>query len=123
LEPAYNDSQGVTAAFNKNLLTRINQELDGTFDLETWDHHAFYNDSVGRIEMHLMSLCDQIVHIGAKTFVFLTDETIWTECSYKYDLSRFADLAGKSGWRVEHVWTDAENKFSVQFLQPLAHAR
>jgi dimethylhistidine N-methyltransferase len=123
LEPAYNDSQGVTAAFNKNLLTRINQELDGTFDLETWDHHAFYNDSVGRIEMHLMSLCDQIVHIGAKTFVFLTDETIWTECSYKYDLSRFADLAGKSGWRVEHVWTDAENKFSVQFLQPSAHAR
>ncbi len=122
LEPAYNDRAGVTAAFNMNLLGRINRELGGDFDLEEWDHHAFYNEQAGRIEMHLLSLQEQTVRIGRQAFDFTQDETIWTECSYKYDLEGFAALAGRAGWQVAQVWTDPEHKFSVQFLTPTAPA-
>jgi dimethylhistidine N-methyltransferase len=116
LEPAYNDEQGVTAAFNLNLLTRINRELDGTFDLAQWEHYAFYNPFLGRIEMHLVSLRDQQVHIGAEAICFDEDEMIHTECSYKYGLDEFAALAGLAGWQVQQVWTDADQRFSVQYL-------
>ncbi len=122
LEPAYNDRQGVTAAFNRNLLTRINRELGGDFGLEDWDHHAFYNEHVGRIEMHLMSLCAQTVRVGRREFEFAPDETIWTECSYKYDLAGFAALACEAGWQVAQVWTDADGLFSVQSLRPVGRA-
>ena len=116
LEPAYNDRRGVTAAFNLNLLTRINQELGGDFDPIGWEHYALYNEAAGRIEMHLLSLRDQTVHIGGRRFEFAEDETIWTECSYKYSLEQFAERAGRAGWKVAQVWTDAEQYFSVQYL-------
>ena len=116
LEPAYNDRQGVTAEFNRNLLRRVNRELGGDFDLEQWEHYAFYNAAAGRIEMHLLSLQDQTVQIGGVRFEFAQDETLWTECSYKYSLEGFAARAGRAGWQVAQVWTDAEQHFSVQYL-------
>ena len=116
LEPAYNDRRRVTAAFNLNLLHRINRELDGDFDVEQWEHWAYYNERAGRIEMHLLSLREQTVRIGAETFNFAADETIWTECSYKYSLEGFAARAGRAGWDVAQVWTDSERRFSVQYL-------
>lgn len=116
LEPAYNDRQGVTAAFNLNLLTRINRELGGNFRLDRWEHHAFYNTFQGRIEMHLVSLENQQVRIGGESICFDEDETIHTECSYKYGLDEFAHLAATAGWTVEQVWTDPQRLFSVQYL-------
>ncbi|MGI4787480.1 MAG: L-histidine N(alpha)-methyltransferase [Janthinobacterium lividum] len=116
LEPAYNDAQGVTADFNLNLLRRLNVELGADFDLEGFAHYAFYNEMVGRIEMHLLSLNAQTVHLGGEAIRFEEDETIWTECSYKYSLPEFAALAGSAGFQVRQVWTDPEQKFSVQYL-------
>ncbi len=116
LEAAYNDAQGVTAAFNLNLLTRINRELDGNFALDQWEHRAIYNPVEGRIEMHLVSRRDQPVRIGNAAICFDRGETIHTESSYKYNLDGFATLAQSAGWRVENVWTDPERLFSVQYL-------
>ncbi len=116
LEPAYNDAQGVTAAFNLNLLSRINRELGANFDLTQWEHFACYNPFQGRIEMHLVSLCDQQVEISGTQTCFEQDEMIHTESSYKYGLEEFGCLAGKAGWKVEKVWTDADCLFSVQYL-------
>lgn len=116
LHAAYNDAAGVTAAFNLNLLTRINRELDGDFDLHQFDHYAFYNPRLGRIEMHLASRCVQTAAVGAGRFDFREGETIFTESSYKYTLSGFASLAAASGWRVEKIWTDEQRMFSVQYL-------
>jgi dimethylhistidine N-methyltransferase len=116
LEPAYNDAQGVTAAFNLNLLHRMNLELGSDFDLDNFAHQAFYNEAVGRIEMHLLSLNAQTVHLGSEAIEFEEDETIWTECSYKYSLPEFAAMAGTAGFQVRQVWTDSEQKFSVQYL-------
>jgi len=116
LEPAYDDAQGVTAAFNLNLLRRMNAELDADFDLGQFAHRAFYNALAGRIEMHLMSLKSQTVHIGGVSIAFEEEETILTECSYKYSLSDFAALASAAGLAVRKVWTDPEQKFSVQYL-------
>lgn len=116
LEPAYNDRQGVTAAFNLNLLARINTELDGTFNLDAFEHYALYNESLGRIEMHLVSLADQQVHIGEEPICFDLDETIHTECSYKYTVDEFAAVAKSAGWNQQKVWTDAAGLFSVQYF-------
>ena len=116
LEPAYNDAQGVTAAFNLNLLRRINAELGADFDLDQFGHYAFYNALAGRIEMHLMSLRPQTVHLGSAAITFEEEETILTECSYKYSLPDFAALASAAGLAVRRVWTDPEQKFSVQYL-------
>lgn len=116
LHAAYNDAAGVTAAFNQNLLTRINRELDGDFDLDQFVHYAFYNPRLGRIEMHLASRCVQTVTVGARRFDFRGGETIFTESSYKYTLSEFASLAAAAGWRVEKIWTDEQRMFSVQYL-------
>lgn len=116
LEPAYNDQKGVTAAFNKNLLTRINRELEGDFDADKFAHHAFYNDLMGRMEMHLVSLEAQSVTIGEQIVQFDEDEYIHTECSYKYATDEFACLASNAGLRVQKVWTDVDNLFSVQYL-------
>ena len=116
LEPAYNDAQGVTAAFNLNLLSRMNAELGADFDLGSFAHQAFYDPEVGRIEMHLRSLKAQTVHIGGETIRFAEDETIWTECSYKYSLPEFAAMAKIAGFAVRQVWTDPDQKFSVQYL-------
>jgi dimethylhistidine N-methyltransferase len=116
LERAYNDSQGVTAAFNMNLLRRINHELEGDFLLRRFRHEALYNEEEGRIEMYLQSACDQVVHIGEKPISFMKDERILTEYSHKYSLEDFRDIAEKAGARVANVWMDDSKLFSVQYL-------
>ena len=117
LHAAYNDPEGVTAAFNLNLLARINRELEGTFDLDAFAHDAFFNDEASRIEMHLVSRWAQDVEVGGERFSFEPGETIRTEYSYKYTLDAFAALAARAGFRVTDVWTDDRDWFSVQFLQ------
>lgn len=116
LVPAYDDARGVTAAFNLNLLIRINRELGGDFDLERFAHRAVWNDRFGRVEMHLVSLADQRIRVADHAFDFRTGETIHTECSYKYTLDGFAKLATSAGWRVDRVWVDDDHLFSVQYL-------
>ena len=118
LDAAYNDRAGVTAAFNLNLLTRINRELGANFDPAAFRHHAFYNERRGRIEMHLVSREDQTVTVGGAVFTFARGESVRTEFSYKYSLADFAGLATRAGLRVERVWTDAKNWFSAQWLTP-----
>lgn len=116
LHAAYNDAHGVTAAFNLNLLQRINRELDGDFALEGFHHEAFYDPAKGRIEMHLVSRRRQTVRIAGRAFPFGAGETIHTENSYKYDPGEFAALAEGAGWRIERSWSDRENLFSVHYL-------
>jgi len=116
LVPAYDDAAGVTAAFNLNLLVRINRELDGGFDLEQFAHEARWNDAAGRIEMHLVSRRDQQVRIGAARFSFRAGETIHTENSHKYTLDQFRALAVEAGYKPRAAWTDAAGLFSVHML-------
>lgn len=116
LQRAYNDSQGVTARFNLNLLARINRELGADFDLAAFEHHAFYNPEHSRIEMHLISLKRQRVYIGDALVDFRAGETIHTENSYKYSVDSFLALARGAGWSSATVWTDAERMFSVHVL-------
>jgi len=116
LEAAYNDAAGVTAAFNLNLLKRINRELDGDFDPARFRHRAFYNAMRGRMEMHLVSQVAQTVHLHGERYSFAAGESIHTENSYKYDLDGFADLARGAGFLPEAVWTDQAQLFSVHFL-------
>ncbi len=116
LHRAYNDSQGVTAQFNKHLLVRMNQELDANFQLTQFGHYAFYNPGQSRIEMHLVSLKNQTVRIGESEIALKLGESIWTESSYKYTLEEFAQLAATAGFTVERVWTDPRQLFSVQYL-------
>jgi len=116
LEAAYDDAQGVTAAFNKNLLTRINHELGADFDVARFRHLARWNAGAGRIEMHLVSEAEQSVRLGECRIRFAAGETIHTENSYKYELGHFAALAAQAGLAVRRVWTDADALFSVQFL-------
>jgi L-histidine N-alpha-methyltransferase len=114
LEKAYDDSRGVTAQFNLNLLARINRELGGHFDLEKFRHRAVYNDEIGRIEMYLDSLCGQEVAIDQLKLKisFAAGEAIHTENSYKYSLPEIDALAAGAGMRVEHRWLDSEKRFS-----------
>jgi dimethylhistidine N-methyltransferase len=116
LEAAYNDEAGVTAAFNLNLLRRINRELGADFDLEGFRHSAVYNQNDRRIEMYLVSQADQEVRIGDAAIGFRAGERILTEYSHKYRLGDFERLAGQAGFRVEQVWTDDRRWFSVQYL-------
>lgn len=116
LEAAYNDAAGVTAAFNLNLLARINRELDGRFDLDAFAHHAFYDAARGRVEMHLVSRRDQIVRAAGRRFAFQAGETIHTENSYKYTVPGFAAMAARAGFRTERTWTDPEGLFAVFWL-------
>jgi dimethylhistidine N-methyltransferase len=116
LHAAYNDAQGITAAFNLNLLKRINRELDGNFDVAAFEHHAFYDVNEGRVEMHLRSLRDQHVSVAGRAFHFAAGETIHTENSCKYSVAEFQQLAREAGLAVEHCWTDAEQLFSVHYL-------
>jgi len=113
LHAAYNDRAGVTAAFNLNLLRRINTELRGNFNLCEFAHEAFYNASKGRIEMHLRSLRPQMVRINGDTYAFAEGETIHTENSYKYDIEEFQALARRAGFTHSEVWTDAQHRFSL----------
>jgi dimethylhistidine N-methyltransferase len=116
LERAYNDTRGVTARFNLNLLTRINRSFGAGFRPDKFQHHAFYNEEFGRIEMHLVSLVEQTIQLNGTTFSFGEGEHIITEHSYKYSVDEFAKLAGRSGWAVKRLWTDAANLFSVYYL-------
>lgn len=116
LHAAYNDAKGVTAAFNLNLLTRINRELRGDFNRRRFRHYAFYNAALGRIEMHLVSLAPQIVNVGNHRFAFEAGESIHTENSYKYSVEGFRALAGSAGFRAKEVWLDPKGLFSVHGL-------
>ena len=114
LNAAYNDKAGVTAKFNLNLLVRINRELRGTFKLDTFEHHAFYNRERNRIEMHLASLKRQKVKVAGETIEFRAGETIHTENSYKYSVESLGALVRGVGWMPSGVWTDKRNYFSIQ---------
>ena len=116
LNAAYNDMAGVTAAFNRNLLSRINRELQATFNPDNFHHCAYYNGAAGRIEMHLVSAADQIVRVENVRFIFHEEETIHTESSYKYHVMEFQALAQRAGFQPRRVWTDAAGMFSVHFL-------
>lgn len=116
LEAAYNDSRGVTAQFNLNLLHRINGELNGHFDLSAFEHRAVYNRDAGRIELYLVSRRPQEVTIDGKSFRFDTNEPICTEYSYKYTIDGFAAMAGEAGLTMQQAWTDNENRFAVLLL-------
>jgi dimethylhistidine N-methyltransferase len=116
LEAAYNDAAGVTAAFNLNLLTRINRELGGTFHPSKFCHHALYGPTRGRVEMHLVSRCRQTVRVAGTDFAFEDGESILTECSYKYTVRGFQALAAAAGLRARQAWTDPQHWFSVQYF-------
>jgi dimethylhistidine N-methyltransferase len=116
LERAYNDRRGVTAAFNRNLLVRINRELDADFEPRAFRHRAFFNRKESRIEMHLVSTAEQEVQIGGETVVFRAGESIHTENSYKYDLGDLSRRAAACGLRLDDTWTDANRYFSVLYL-------
>lgn len=119
LIPAYDDAAGVTAAFNKNILARINRELGADFDLAKFRHIARWNRGQSRVEMHLASCIRQIVKIPALglTVTFAAGETIHTENSYKYTLSQVNDLAQQAGFKLERTWTDQRKWFAVHLLR------
>ncbi|MDZ7804482.1 L-histidine N(alpha)-methyltransferase [Thiohalophilus sp.] len=116
LNAAYNDRAGVTAAFNLNLLHRIRRELDAELDPGLFEHDAWYNDTLGRVEMHLVSQQAQQLKIDGQLFEFDKDETIHTESSYKYTVEEFIDLAGRAGFTSRQVWTDPDNLFSLHYF-------
>ena len=116
LKKAYNDSQGVTAKFNLNLLARINRELGAKFNPAGFEHHAFFNRDRSRIEMHLASLKRQRIKVCGECIEFRAGETIHTENSYKYSVDSFRALSRGAGWTPTAVWTDADNYFSVHVL-------
>lgn len=120
LHAAYNDARGITADFNLNLLTRINRELNGTFDIESFAHDARYVEDKGRVEMHLVSLKDQTVLIGEQPFDFKKDESIHTENSHKYDIEEFHEMGRTAGFAPGRTWTDKNDLFSVHYLEVAA---
>jgi uncharacterized SAM-dependent methyltransferase len=117
LHAAYNDSRGVTAAFNLNILARINRELGADFDLRKFSHYAFYNAAAGRIEMHLVSLARQSVRVARHhRFRFERGESIHTENSYKYSVEGFRALAARAGYSGKKVWSDRKGLFALHGL-------
>ena len=116
LLPAYDDAAGVTAAFNKNLLTRANRELGADFDVASFRHEARFNGDESRVEMHLVSKRAQTVRLLGRSFAFRPGETIHTENSHKYTIEAFRDLARSAGWRPRRVWSDEAGLFSVHEL-------
>jgi uncharacterized SAM-dependent methyltransferase len=118
LEAAYNDALGVTAAFNLNVLARINRELGGNFDLTAFQHRAFYNEAVGRIEIYIESKRAQTASIDQLEMKveFAEGEQIHTENSYKYDLTEIGKLATETGFTLARTWLDSEERFSSNFL-------
>lgn len=118
LEAAYNDSLGVTAAFNLNVLARINRELGGKFDLRNFRHHAVYNEQDGRIEIYIESCCDQTVAIRELEIEvsFAEGEQIHTENSYKYDFGDIGRMATQTGFKLTRTWADSQERFSSNLL-------
>ncbi|MBO0753858.1 MAG: L-histidine N(alpha)-methyltransferase [Bradyrhizobiaceae bacterium] len=123
LTAAYNDAAGVTAAFNLNLLTRINRELGGSFDLTAFRHRAWYNAEQSRVEMHLVSLAKQKVRACGRSFEFWRGETIHTENSYKYTVESFRSRALGAGWTHAATFADDQNYFAVHALRASAAAK
>ena len=116
LNDAYNDASGVTAKFNKNLLNRINNELNGQVNVEKFKHHAYYNRDKSRIEMHLVSTTNQVVTINETDFNFEKGDSIHTENSYKYTIEEFHSLAKKAGFQAFDCWMDDQALFSIHYL-------
>ena len=110
---AYDDRQGVTATFNLNLLTRINRELGGDFSLDRFAHQARWNEAESAVEMHLVSLGEQVVTVDGRAFAFLAGETIHTESSRKYDVSSFMKVVRSGSWRVSAIWSDPGRRFAL----------
>ncbi|TNF92166.1 MAG: L-histidine N(alpha)-methyltransferase [Gammaproteobacteria bacterium] len=119
LHTAYNDAAGLTADFNLNLLKRMKDELGAELNEEKFAHEAFYNESEGRIEMHIVSTCNQSIKFGEKKFLMTLGESIHTENSYKYTIEEFSEIAASAGFRVIRIWTDKDNLFSVQLLEAI----
>jgi dimethylhistidine N-methyltransferase len=117
LIPAYDDAAGVTAAFNRNLLVRLNREAAADFDVDQFAHEARWNDAESRIEMHLVSRRAQEVHVAGQTIGFARGESIHTENSYKHSLEAFGAIAARANWRTRRVWTDGRALFSLHLLQ------
>ncbi len=113
LVPAYDDAAGVTAAFNLNLLTRLNRDAAADFDPALFRHQAVWNDGESRIEMHLQSTVDQVVTVAGVPIRFTQGETIHTENSYKHTTQRLIGLARDAGWRLARMWTDPNRLFTV----------
>jgi dimethylhistidine N-methyltransferase len=118
LEAAYDDAQGVTAAFNLNLLRRLNEEAGADFDLTAFRHRAVWNAAAEKIEMHLVSRRAQVVTLGGRPIRFAAEESIHTEDSHKYRPDGLRAMAAESGWRVTALWTDPAGLFAVLLLAP-----
>ena len=118
LNAAYNDSQGITAAFNRNALNHLNHRFGASFDPENFEHQAFYNEPLQRIEMHLCCRRDHTVKLNGHTLTFRRGETIHTENSYKYTLEDIERLAEQAGMTLVQSWVDDEQLFSVNYLNP-----
>ena len=117
IEAAYNDSRGVTAEFNLNMLRHINREHGANFDLDSFEHRAEYNETEGRVEIRLDSTTNQLVQVGGEQIAIAEGEAILTEYSHKYTLEGFAAMAREAGFEVRQVWTDADRLFSVQYCE------
>ena len=116
LDNAYNDKAGVTAAFNLNLLTHLNREFEGTFRLESFDHHAEYNEEAGCVQMFLVSKQDHVVKLAGKRLKFSAGERIHTENSHKYSEEEFTAMASDAGFDSHHLWQDDNGWFSLFYL-------
>ena len=116
LNAAYNDKDGYTAAFNLNLLARMQRELGAELDAEKFAHYAYYNATLGRIEMHLVSRDSQTIRLGNESFQFDEGDTIHTENSYKYTAHEFQRLAAEAGWNLKATWSDQSGLFNVHYL-------
>jgi len=116
LNRAYNDCSGLTAAFNRNILSRINRDLEGDFILEGFEHKASYNAEKGRVEMHLMSRRKQVAKVLNRTFYFEKKDSIHTESSYKYTVEGFSRMAESAGFTLKKSWSDKSNYFSVLYF-------
>jgi len=116
LDAAYNDAAGLTAEFNLNMLKRLNRDIRAEFDLESFEHVAFYNAEEGRVEMHLRSRRPQTICVGGEPIHFEEGETIWTESSYKYSRAALDRLIDESGFRLGKLWTDSSERFWVAYL-------
>ena len=117
LRAAYNDSKGVTAEFDLNVLRRINDELGGGFNLDHFRHEATFNDDLSCIEMHLVSTRHQTVNVCKYSFKFEENESILTEYSHKYTVDSFTQMSSEVGLAVKNVWTDANDMFAVMYLE------
>ena len=114
---AYDDSLGVTASFNLNLLERLNREIEASFDLNNFDHQAFYNANEGRVEMHLVSKVPQLVRVHETVFRFREGESIHTESSYKYSVGEFSEICAKSKLKLKKHWHDHQKLFCVYYFE------